>query len=93
MPPGIASIVAPTPPAIAISASATARPPSEQSCTVLARAGADEAAHEIAVAALGREIDRRRSALLAAEMSLRYMRLAEPALRVADEEHRLAPPP
>ena len=53
-------------------------------------AGADELAHEIAVALSRREIDRRRRAFLAAADLAQIDRLAEPALRRADEDDRLA---
>src|SRR5580700_12243369 len=51
---------------------------------------ADQRAHEFAMAALRRKIDRRRSALLAAANLAQIERLAEPAARVADQEDRLA---
>ena len=60
------SSATPTPPASAISASATSRPPSERSWQAATRPALDQAAHEVAVAPLGREIDRRRRAVLAA---------------------------
>ena len=81
------------PPAIAISASATARPPSEQIVHGGDAAGVDQPADEIAVAALGGEIDRRRRAFFAAADLAQIERLAEPALRLADQHDRFARPP
>ncbi len=80
---------APMPDAIAISASATSRPPSETSCTAVTTPSRDQRAHEIAVAPLGGEIDRRRRALLAPADVAQIERLAEPALGLADQQDRL----
>ena len=61
------------------------KPPSEMSCTAVNGLVGDEAAHKIAVAPLGREIDRRRCALLAPANLAQIERLAEPAARLADQ--------
>ena len=50
----------------------------------------DQRAHEIAVLALLDQIDRRRSALLAAAELAQIHRLAEPAGGLADQQDRLA---
>ena len=50
----------------------------------------DQRAHHIAVLALLDQIDRRRRALLAAADVAQIERLAEPALRLADQQDRLA---
>ena len=78
------------PDAIAISASATSSPPSETSCTAVTSCLVDQRAHEIAVAPLRDQIDRRRRALLAAADVAQIERLAEPALGLADQQDRLA---
>ncbi len=80
---------APVPPAIAISATATSRPPSDRSWQAATRPARDLAAHEIAVAPLGGEIDRRRRAVLAAARS-RAGRASWPSQprRLADQHQR-----
>jgi len=50
----------------------------------------DHAAHHVAIALLGGEIDRRRRALLAAADVAQINGLAEPAVGFADQEDRLA---
>ena len=50
----------------------------------------DQRAHEIAVAALGSEIDRRRRSFLALADFAQIERLAEPAVGLADEQNGLA---
>ena len=87
--PGIASSTAPIRPAIAISASATRSPPSETSWTAVTAPIADERAHEVAMAALGGEIDRRWRALLQPAYVAQIDRLTEPAVRFADQQDRL----
>ena len=54
------------------------------------RAGVDHAAHHIAIALFGREIDRRRRALFAAADIAQIDGLPKPALRVADQQDRFA---
>ena len=78
------------PDAIAISASATNSPPSDISCTAVTEPVADQAAHEIAVAAFGGEIDRRRRALLAAADVAQIDAIDRASRRFADQQDRLA---
>ena len=81
------------PEAIAISASATASPPSETSWTAVTRPSQDQRAHEVADALLVLQVDGRGRAVLAAEDLAEIERLAEmraPAGRRADEQDRLA---
>ena len=85
-----ASSTAPMPEAIAISASATRRPPSETSCTAVTRPSPISARTKSPLRALRGKIDRRRRALLAAANLAQIERLAEPAVRVADQKDRLA---
>ena len=87
---GRCSSTAPIPDAIAISASATRSPPSEMSWTAVTKPSRIRRADELAVAALGGEIDRRRRALLAAANVAQIKRLTEPASRFADQQDRLA---
>ncbi len=80
------------PEAIAISASATASPPSEQSWTAVAIPSRISAAHEIADALLVVEIDRRRRPLLAAGDLAQPDGLTEvgaPGGRRTDQQDRL----
>ena len=72
-------------PAIAISATATSRPPSETSWQARTAPARIWRANEIAGGALGRQIDRRRRAFLAAGDLAQPKRLAEPALGGADQ--------
>ena len=78
------------PDAIAISASATSSPPSDTSCAAVDEPVGDQRAHHVAVLALLDQIDRRRRALLAAADVAQIERLAEPALRLADQQDRFA---
>ena len=78
------------PDAIAISASATSKPAVGNVVHGGDAARRDQRAHEIAVALLGREIDRRRRALLASADVAQIERLAEPACGLADQQDRLA---
>ena len=78
------------PDAIAISASATSKPAVGKIMRGGDAAVLDQLAHEIAIALLGREIDRRRRALFPAADVAQIERLAEPALRIADQQDRFA---
>ena len=88
--PGRRSKTAPIPDAIAISASATSKAAVGQIVHAVTMPVADQPADEVAVAALGGEIDRRRRALLAAADVAQIERLAEPAVGLADQQDRLA---
>ena len=87
---GLGAIVAPMPPAIAISASASARPPSEQSWTVSTWPERMSWRTKSPLRRSGAEIDGRRRAFLATADLGQIDRLAEPARRLADQHDRVA---
>ena len=66
------------------------RPPSERSCTARNLARPDQAADEVAVAALELQVDRRRRAVLAAEQLAQIEAGAQLAVADADQQQRVA---
>ena len=78
-------------PASAISATATAAPPSEQSWTAVTRPASIRRADAFAGAALGGEVDRRRRAVPAAMADVEPERLAEMAVADGRSGRRASP--
>ena len=87
------SRTAPMPEAMAISASATRRPPSETSCTAVTSPSAMRPRTKSPCAAFGGKVDRRRRALLAAADLAQIKRLAEPACAFRRRAGSLRPRP